>query len=186
MNCLSSTLRPKRYEHTLGVANTACNLAFCYGDEKLQKQAYLAGLLHDCAKYYTGEEQIALCEQYQIPFTEIESENTALIHAKLGAYLAKERYGITEPEILSAIACHTTGKPAMTTLEKILYIADFIEPNRKMNTSPYTLSEIRKTCFKDLDRGLYMILNCIVSHLEQLEIKTDTLTKETFEYYKKN
>lgn len=186
LTCLSSTLRPKRYEHTLGVANTASNLACCYGDEKLQEQAFLAGLLHDCAKYYTGKEQIALCEQYQIPFTEIESENTALIHAKLGAYLAKERYGITEPEILSAIACHTTGKPAMTILEKIIYIADFIEPNRKMNTSPYSLSEIRKTCFEDLDRGLYMILDCIVSHLKQLEIKTDTLTTETFEYYKKN
>lgn len=183
--CLSSTLRPKRYEHTLGVANTASNLAFFHGDEHIQEQAYLAGLLHDCAKYYTGKEQLALCEQYQIPFTDIEAENTALVHAKLGACLAKERYGVTDSEILSAIACHTTGKPNMTMLEKILYIADYIEPNRKMETSPYSLAEIRKTCYKDLDGGLYMILTCTVSHLKKSGLKTDALTKESYEYYKK-
>lgn len=184
LNCLASTLRPKRYEHTLGVANTASNLAFSHGDERMQERAYLAGLLHDCAKYYTGKEQISLCEQYQIPITDIEMENKALVHAKLGAYLARERYGVTDSEILSAIACHTTGKPAMTMLEKILYIADFIEPNRKMATNPYPLSEIRKTCYEDLNRGLYMILECVVSHLAQSGIKTDRQTQESFDYYK--
>lgn len=182
--CLSSTLRPKRYEHTVGVAYTAASLAMGLGDENLQKQAFLAGMLHDCAKYYTGREQIALCSEYDIPLTEIEKENTALIHGKLGAYLAKERYGITDSDILSAITWHTTGKPDMTILEKILYIADYIEPKRKMDTSPYSLEDIRKCCFQNLDQGLYMILCCSVSYLEQSGKKMDPLTLETYNYYK--
>lgn len=180
--CLSSTLWPKRYTHTLGVAYTASALAFCHDVEP--ERAELAGMLHDCAKYFTGEEMLALCREYKIGLNSAEQENTALIHSKLGAYLAKERYGVKDEEILSAICCHTTGKPDMTALEKIIYIADYIEPERHMDCSPYSLTEIRRKSFQDLDSGLLMILTNVVQYLQNSEWKIDEMTRKTYEYYK--
>lgn len=180
-NLLSSTLRPKRYIHTLGVAYTASALAFCHGVDP--EKAKLAGLLHDCAKYFTGDEMLALCEKYQIALTSTERVNTALIHSKLGAYLAEHRYGVKDEEILSAIRYHTTGKPDMTPLEKIIYIADYIEPHRKIDCSPYSFAAIRQKCFQDLDRGLLMILTCGIQYLQNSDCKVDEMTLQTYEYY---
>lgn len=182
---LEATLRPQRYLHTLGVAVTAANLAACHMKDKEDvKRAKQAGLLHDCAKYLTHAEMIDLCRQYGIVLSEVERENPVLIHGKLGAYLAYARYG-AEEEICSAIAFHTTGKPKMTTLEKILYVADYIEPRRKMDCKPFLLSDIRKQCFKDLDRGLLMILTNTVNYLQQGNMPIDEMTLQTYEYYKK-
>ncbi len=180
---LESSLRPKRYRHTLGVAYTATNLAFCHG--VLAKKAELAGLLHDCAKFLTDAEMIDICNKNKIELTDIELKNTALIHQKLGAYLAKDKYGINDEEVLNAITVHTTGKPAMSTLEKIIYIADYIEPGRKMEVSPYSLDTIRKECFHDLDNGLLMILENTVSFLMSYKNNIDNATMQTYEYYKK-
>lgn len=192
---LSSTLKPERYRHSCGVANTAFLLACAHKDNhyknegNIQKpdpeKAKLAGYLHDCAKYMTGKEMRESCEKNDIPLTAAERENPALIHGKLGAYMAKEVYGITDSGILSAIRYHTTGKPQMTLLEKILYVADFIEPERNMSCMPYSLYEIRKTCFEDLDDGLLMILESTMKHLEKTSIFIDEMTKYTYEYYKK-
>ena len=102
----------------------------CYGAD-LEK-ALTAGLLHDCAKGRGVKEQIRYCEKHGILLTEAELAMPALIHAKLGAYLAEKDYGITDPEILDAITYHTTGRPDMSLLEKIIYIADYIEPNRRI------------------------------------------------------
>ena len=179
--CLQASLRPKRYLHTLGVSDTAANLAYCHGADG--ERARLAGLLHDCAKYYSDEEMIALCDRYEIALTDIERKNPALIHGKLGACLAKKRYGVKDSEIASAIRCHTTGKPDMTLLEKILYAADYIEPERHMDCAPYPLELVRKTCFQDLDRGVWMILTNTVTFLERSENETDPMTRETWEYY---
>lgn len=180
---LEATLRPGRFLHTLGVAYTAGNLALCYLNEAAGKRARRAGLLHDCAKYLTDAEMIDLCDQYGIDLSEIERENPALIHGKLGAYLAKHRYGVEDEEICSAIFWHTTGKPEMTTLEKILYVADYIEPKRKMDCKPYLLSEIRKQCFRDLDQGLLMILINTVNYLQKGNKPIDDMTLQTYEYY---
>lgn len=186
LKCLSATLRPGRYLHTLRVAETAASLAFCHCQkpETDISRAELAGMLHDCAKYYTGEEMISLCEKYNITLSDTEKRNTALIHGKLGAYLARERYGIKNSEICSAISFHTTGKPEMTVLEKIIYIADYIEPGRKMDCRPYPLSEIRKESFRDLDNALLMILTNTVTYLkESTEEEIDELTIQTYDYY---
>ena len=183
--CLQSTLRPKRYMHTLGVAYTAANLANCFMDGKDTKRARMAGLLHDCAKYVTDDEIISLCAQYKIKLSETEKKNPALIHGKLGAYWAEHRYGIDDEEICSAIFCHTTGKPNMTMLEKILYIADYIEPHRKMDCSPYSLDKIRKQCFQNLDKGLLMILTNTVKYLQESSQPIDEMTLQTYESYKR-
>lgn len=184
INCLSATLRPKRYLHTLGVMETAAALGFCHLDGQADiRRAELAGLLHDCAKYFTGDEMIGLCGKYDIELTETERANTALIHGKLGAFYARERYGVNDEEILSAIRYHTTGRPDMTTLEKIIYVADYIEPGRQMHSLPYGLPEIRRECFRDLDKGLFMILSNVINYLQDSKNEIDEMSIRTYEYY---
>ncbi len=169
----------KRYEHTLGVAFTATSLAMRYNADI--KKAQIAGLLHDCAKCMTNEERISLCNKNKIKITEIEYANPFLLHAKVGAFLAKEKYNVTDPEILSAICYHTTGRPQMTLLEKIIYIADYIEPGRK--TAP-NLDEVRHLAFENLDEALYKILSDTLDYLQDGEQKVDPMTAKTYEYYK--
>lgn len=128
-----------RYHHTLGVMFTAASMAMVWGED-LEK-ARVAGLLHDCAKCIPNKKKITMCEKNKIEITEFERNNPFLIHAKLGAFLAKDKYKVEDPEILSAITWHTTGKEDMTLLEKIIYIADYIEPAR--NKAPH-LTRLRK------------------------------------------
>lgn len=182
-NYLMACLKPSRFSHTLGVAMTAANLASVHGYDS--KDAYLAGLLHDCAKYLTGKEQIRECEEAGIPLTEVEKSNTALIHGKLGAHFANIKYGITDKEILSAITYHTTGHPNMTLLEKIIYLADYMEPQRDMKCKPYSLTEIRKMCFRDLEKALCMVLENTVKYLDKSGNVIDEMTQKTYEWYKK-
>lgn len=179
MKCI---FRPKRYMHILGVQYTATALAMAHGADL--KKAELAGVLHDCAKYMTDREQLAMCEVNGISLTEVERENPALIHAKLGAYVAQKKYNIEDEEILSAIRYHTTGRENMTLLEKIVYIADYIEPNRSFDSEPYGLSEIRKKAYADIDKALLMILENSVSHLQKSGKAVDELTLLTYEYYR--
>ncbi|MDO4513273.1 MAG: bis(5'-nucleosyl)-tetraphosphatase (symmetrical) YqeK [Lachnospiraceae bacterium] len=169
----------KRYEHTLGVAFTAASLAMRYGADV--RKAQIAGLLHDCAKCMTNEERINLCKKNKIEITEIEHANPFLLHAKVGAFLAKEKYDITDNEILSAISYHTTGRPEMTLLEKIVYIADYIEPGRK--TAP-NLDEVRRLAFENLEEALYKILSDTLEYLQTSDQKTDPMTRQTYEYYR--
>lgn len=180
---LQSSLRPKRFLHTLGVADTASNLAVVHGVNP--QNARLAGMLHDCAKYLTDTEMIALCEKKHIHLTDFECSTPALIHSKLGVFVARERYGVEDSAILSAIACHTTGKPDMTSLEKIVFIADYIEPGRKMDCSPHSLKKIRQTSFQNLDQSLILILENTIHYLTKEKLPVDPVSKETYLYYKK-
>ena len=109
---LKKKLKKERFEHTVGVMYTAASLAMRFGAD-IQK-ALTAGLLHDCGKYCSVNDQIKLCGKYGIELTKSELEMPALIHAKLGAYLAEHEYGIKDPEILNAVAYHTTGRPGMS------------------------------------------------------------------------
>lgn len=168
-----------RYEHTVGVMYTAGALAMRY-EEDMEK-ALIAGLLHDCAKGYSSDKKIELCKKYHLPISDAEKKNPGLLHAKLGAYLAKEKYGIEQQEILDAITCHTTGRPEMTMLDKILYIADYIEPNR--NQAP-NLESLRHLAFKDLDECLYQILEASLLYLQSRDEVIDPMTEQTYLYYK--
>ena len=145
-------------------------------------QARIAGLLHDCAKHYSGQELIKLCEKYHLSVNEYEKAFPELLHAKAGAYLAREKYHITDDSIISAIECHTTGKPNMSLLNKIVYIADYIEPNR--DRAPH-LSEIRQLAFNDLDACLIRILSGTLTYLESTGSVIDPATRSTYEYYKR-
>ncbi len=174
---LQKELDPKRYEHTIGVMYTAAALAMRENADI--EQAMMAGLLHDCAKCIPHNIKFQMCEEYQIELTQIERENPALIHAKLGAVLAKEIYQINDQVVLDAIVCHTTGKPNMNLIEKILYLADAIEPNRKMKH----LIQIRKLAFVDIDASLYELLRGSVWYLEHTDRVVDDMTQKTYEYY---
>lgn len=176
---LQEKLPAKRYEHSLGVEYTAGTMAFIYGVD-LEK-SLIAGLLHDCAKYVPNDKKIAKCKKRGIPITDYELKNPELLHAKLSAVYAKEKYGVEDEEILSAIRSHTTGKPAMSTLDKIIYIADYIEPNR--NILP-DMEQIRKEAYKDLDVCLIHILRNCVNYLQKKGSTMDPVTMETYNYYK--
>ena len=168
-----------RYQHTLGVMYTAAALAMRY-EYDIQK-AQIAGLLHDCAKCIPNGKKLKLCEKYQIPVTEVENRNPFLLHAKLGSFLASHEYDVQDEEILSAILYHTTGKPDMSLLDKIVYIADYIEPRR--NKAP-NLTEVRKLAFLDPDAALYKILSDTLSYLDEGTGEVDEMTIKAYEYYK--
>ena len=142
---LSKYLDEDRFQHTMGVMYTSACLAMVHGYDI--KDAQVSGLLHECAKCIPNKKKITMCEKNKIDITEFERTNPFLIHAKLGAFLAKDKYKVEDPEILSAITWHTTGKEDMTLLEKIIYIADYIEPAR--NKAP-RLTEISRLAFEDL------------------------------------
>ena len=149
----------ERYEHTKGVMYTASCLAMAHGYD-IQK-AMVAGLLHDCAKCIPNAEKLSLCKEHNIHVTAIEAENPFLLHAKLGAFLAETEYDITDPEIIHAIKVHTTGEPDMSTLDKIIYIADYIEPNRDLPG----IERLRMLAYTDLDAALKLGLNMTLEYL---------------------
>ena len=168
-----------RFEHSEGVMYTAAALAMRYG-ENLEK-AQIAGILHDCAKCIPDNKKLKICEKNHIEITEAEKCSPFLLHAKVGAYIAKEKYDIEDAEILDAIACHTTGKPAMTLLDKIIYISDYMEP---MRSKASNLEEVRKMAFVDLDETLFKILSDTLVYLEKSSKKMDPMTMQTYEYYR--
>lgn len=179
-NKMKKTLEPKRYEHTLGVAYTAANLAFVYGYD--EKKALIAGLLHDSAKCLSHQKRISVCKKNAIEISVVERQNPVLLHAKVGAFYAKDKYGVDDEEILNAILYHTTGRADMSLLEKIIYVADYIEPHRKKLPC---LGEIRKIAFEDLELATYRILESSLKYLEKGNAKIDSKTEETYKFYKK-
>ena len=177
---LKKKLDEDRYEHTLGVAYTAVCLAMRYGEDMYK--AEIAGLLHDCAKCIPDEIKVSKCQEKGIPITDIEAKNPSLLHAKLGAYYAEKKFHVSDPDILNAILYHTTGRPGMSLLEEIVFVADYIEPRRvKAINLPY----IRKLAFLDIDRAVFVILDQTLSYLSEKKAATDGRTRESWEYYRK-
>ena len=174
-------LDESRYEHTQGVMYTAAALAMCYGEDV--KKAMIAGLLHDCAKCIPTEEKIHMCEDNHLEISAVERKNPSLLHAKLGAFLAEETYKIEDPDILQAIASHTTGRPNMSLLEKIIYIADYLDPGR---AELPIMADVRSLVFQDIDECLYRILKDSLVYLETKHLPIDIMTEKTYLYYKES
>ena len=146
------------------------------------EKAMLAGLLHDCAKCLSTEKKIGLCVKKNIDITEVEISNPGLLHAKAGMVLAEEEYGIKDTQILHAIRVHTTGEADMGLLDKILFVADYIEPNR---CEAPRLEEIRKLAFSELDRTVAEILYDTINFLNTKSGAIDPTTQITYNYYAK-
>lgn len=149
---LKAMLTPERFIHSLGVRDAATELAKIFGADV--KKAEIAGLLHDNAKNFP--DLIERASDLEAELDEFERENIALIHAKLGAETAKCEFGINDSEIIEAIKWHTIGKEDMTLLEKIIFVADLIEPNRNFPG----VENIRKIAKYDLDKA---VLECVKS-----------------------
>ena len=153
-----SCLKHKRIPHVLGTEQEAIRLAERYGADV--DKARTAALLHDCTKKLGMEEQLELCRRFGIQLDELEQRALKLLHAKTGAAIAKEVFGVDE-EIFRAIWWHTTGHAGMTLLEKILYSADYLEPSRDFPG----VDALRKACYEDLDKGLLMGLEMTVEEM---------------------
>lgn len=177
---MEKALDDKRYEHTLGVEYTAAALAMCYNASI--KNAQLAGLLHDCAKCLSDEKRLAFCEKHNISINEVERRNPSLLHAKVGSFMAMEEYGVNDPDVIYAILNHTTGRPGMSLLEKIIFVADYIEPGR--NKAP-GLDEIRQLAFADIDAALIRILGDTLKYLRECGGDIDPMTEKTYQFYTK-
>ena len=178
---MEKSLDSKRYEHTLGVEYTAAALAMRYGASI--QDAQLAGLLHDCAKCLSDEKRLSICEKHNISISEYERRNPSLLHAKVGSFLAMEEYEITDSDVIHAILNHTTGRPGMSLLEKIIFVADYIEPNRKQAPN---LAEIRQLAFRDLDKALLRILEDTLEYLKRVNDVIDPMTEKTYQFYKEH
>lgn len=175
---IKNILSENRYRHVLGVEEVCIDLALIY--ESDTQKAGIAGLLHDCAKHLPEEELIRECRKYNLPISESEMKAPYLLHAKLGALYANKLYGVTDEDILNAIAYHTTGRPAMSVLEKIVYVADYIEPCRKPIPM---LDRARELAYKDLDEAVIFISGRVIEYLKEKGAFIDPLTKETYDYY---
>ena len=176
---LSKELKDSRLMHTFGVIDTASALAKAYQADI--KKCEKAALLHDCAKYMPLDEMIAICERNFIELNELEKKKNSLLHAKAGACLAYEKYGIKDKEILDAIKYHTTGKPNMSLIEKIIFVSDFIEPGRDFSEK---LPMYRMIAMADINLVCMNILKDTLDYLESLNEEIDPLTKETYAFYK--
>ena len=142
--CSYSMMRAKRVPHVIGVEEEAAKLALRWGADPVL--ARRAGVLHDCTKYLELPEQLELCQTYGVELDELERQAVKLLHAKTGACIARAVFG--EPDaVYQAIFWHTTAKADMTTLEKILYVADYMEPNRDFEG----VERLRKLAYEDLD-----------------------------------
>ena len=153
-------LSAERYSHSLAVVGEAENLGRHYGqDEVALEKLRLAALLHDCAKNFCDERPLteidALCRSNNIALDEFCKAAPSLAHSFAGAALAKAKYGVGDEAVLDAIASHTFGKSNMTTIDKVIYIADFIEPTR---ASEEARSHARKLAYEDLDAAMIYIL----------------------------
>lgn len=183
---LKKHLTKDRYQHTLGVAFTAAALAMKYNTElsnsNLVKRAYLAGLLHDCAKCMSDEKKLQICDKNSIPYSKMEASHPYLLHGRVGAHIARTKFKITDNDILQAISWHTTGRPNMSLLEKIIFIADYIEPSRKPIKE---LDLIRRLAFEDIDKTMEKILSNTLKYLEVKNAPVDKMTQTTYESYQR-
>lgn len=145
---LKNNLRYKRYEHSLSVKHTAVRLAEAYNVDI--EKAKIAGLVHDCAKNMNDEQILSIALKHGININEVCKESPQLVHGAVGAILASELMEISDKEVLDAITYHTTGRKNMSILDKIIYIADYIEPLRNFPG----IEELRELAFKDIDKAL--------------------------------
>ena len=173
----------KRYYHSLEVANIALKLNEHLNLKLEETVVYLASILHDCAKLYSKDKLWDILVEFKdILNLESIKNYPSIWHSFAGKKVAKDFYNINDENILSAIFYHTTGKPNMTTLEKLIFVSDYIEESR---TGDYVLVA-RKACFKNLNYGVYIVLKQMIEYLNSNNYDICSLTLDAFNYYKEN
>lgn len=156
---LKQSLKPNRYIHSVNTMNQAISLAEHYGENK--DIAAVAGLLHDCAKNLKDDETLEYCEKNGVELNEIERKQIFLMHGEVGAIIAKEKYGVEDKIILNAIRYHTTGYSEMNMMDKIIYLADYIEPGRTHSE----VDHVRKLAYEDINKALVCAFNNVIKYV---------------------
>lgn len=182
LDWLKNNLTEKRYAHSIGTAECARNLAVKYSLEP--EKAYLAGLLHDCAKCFSTEKLISLIEENIPEVDEIEKSNKKTLHAPVSAYVAKQTFGVNDEEILSAIRWHTLGKLNMTDFEKIIFLADKIEERTREN---WYAQPIRSylTEKNGLNKAILQCYKQTIKSLVERDLMICPLTIDIYNQYQK-
>lgn len=156
---LEASLAPKRFRHSVRVYETALELAAVH---KLPTEKIaVSALLHDCGREVPTRESAAKADELGIKIDEVERSQPILLHAKLGVYYAQEKYGVTDAEVLDGIKYHTTGAAQMSTLAKVVFLADMIEPGRNFPG----VDALRKAAEKDLDKAMLIAYSNTVRYL---------------------
>jgi len=177
---LRRLLDKERFKHSLSVEKTARMLAGIYGAD--EERAALAGLLHDCAKYMSGRELLSKAKSRGLKFHSSFERQPHLLHGPVSAFIARERFKVLDKGILAAIRNHTSGRPGMTRLEEIIYLADHIEPGRDYKN----IGNIRRWAKKDINRTIALVAGEMLKYLlsRNKEIYPGTLTTRNY-YLKK-
>ena len=173
LELVKQQLPEKRYIHTLGVVQSAKELARRYGVD--EDKAELAAIYHDYAKYRPLDEMEQIIKDYGLP-ADLLTANTELWHAPVGAVLVQREAGVEDEEILSAIRYHTSGRAQMTELEKVIYLADYIEPGRSFPG----VDEVRELAARSLDEA---VMKAIANTIAFLMSKQQTIYPDTFHAY---
>ena len=181
-NDVKSVLSEYRYTHSLGVAKKAVELAKIYGVQ--EETAKKVGIAHDIAKEMTDEEMIEYAKANNIRIDEIETVKPSLLHGKIGADIAAKKFGFTQ-DMINAIKWHTTGRENMSMLEKIIYVADKTEENRK--GTRFNLEKSRELSTQNIDETLIFLMNEFITynvknewliHPETIKARNDLLLNE--------
>lgn len=179
---LLEAIGEKRFGHSLRVMKESEKLAEAVGGDR--EKARLAGLLHDCARYREESYLLKKSAEFDIILDGVYTKNVNLLHAPLGAEVAEREYDISDVDILNAIRYHTTGRAGMSLLEKIVYMADYIEPARDFEG----IREIRNICYeeKDIDKALKESIDHTIRYILDREqiIHADTISARNFLLYK--
>lgn len=177
--CSYSMMRAKRIPHVMGVEEEAVKLAQRWGaDPELARRA---GILHDCTKYYELPEQLEICAKYGVELDELEQKAVKLLHSKTGACIARGVFG--QPDaVYDAIFWHTTGKADMTTLEKVLYIADYMEPNRDFDG----VERLRHLAYTDLDKAMLLGVEMTIQEMQQRQVPIHTNTLQARDWLRQH
>ena len=177
--CSYSMMRAKRIPHVMGVEEEAVKLAQRWGaDPELARRA---GILHDCTKYYGLPEQLDICEEYGVRLDALEQKAVKLLHSKTGACIARGVFG--QPDaVYDAIFWHTTGKADMTTLEKGLYIADYMEPNRDFDG----VERLRHLAYTDLDKAMLLGVEMTIQEMQQRQVPIHTNTLQARDWLRQH
>ena len=177
--CSYSMMRAKRIPHVMGGEEEAVTLAQRGGaDPELARRA---GILHDCTKYYELPEQLDICEEYGVRLDALEQKAVKLLHSKTGACIARGVFG--QPDaVYDAIFWHTTGKADMTTLEKVLYIADYMEPNRDFDG----VERLRHLAYTDLDKAMLLGVEMTIQEMQQRQVPIHTNTLQASDWLRQH
>ncbi len=161
---LKTSLPVKRYEHSLAVCKTAREFALAHDVDV--KKAEISGLLHDCGREISSRDNLDKAKELGLEIDKVELNQPILLHAKLGVYLAKTKYGVTDKHILEGILYHTTGAARMSKLAKVVYLADLLEPTRSFPG----IEEMYQLALNDLDKAMFKAYAQTIRYLLEYDL----------------